>query len=173
MTYNTTKGRHETVKPKSMSIAFLTEIHQSLNTKPKVGMILNPTRYPNYLEINVGEVPGQGSGESFRWLLTRNPWNANDPPLRTQKSEVVEVKLFGPGSIPLLGLLEKPFLHLFSPIGGGFALSPLVSELSSFSGCKRSGIGWIKAYRDDSGTFSCGYWEMKGGQRWSVVWRIT
>nr|GLL24319.1 hypothetical protein Itr_chr04CG07840 [Ipomoea trifida] len=60
-----------------------------------------------------------------------NSGDPNDPPLRAQSSEVIEVELFFPGFSLLLFLLDKPLFHLFSPVVRRLALSSRVSQLSS------------------------------------------
>lgn len=60
----------------------------------------------------------------------------NNPPLGTQLSEVIEVELINPRGVPLLGLLDEPLLNLLSPIGGAFALSPLVPEPPPLPRCE-------------------------------------
>lgn len=81
-------------------------------------------------------VPSEQPGDQLSGLLALDSRDSNDPPLRALTSEVVKVELFFPISEFLGGLLQKLLLHLLFPVGAGFALSPLVSELPSLSGSK-------------------------------------
>lgn len=119
----------------------------------------------------MGKVPSKQTSYEFGSLLAPDSRNPNDPPLRTQISEGVKVELLGPRGVPLLGLLEKPLLYFFPPVGTHFALSPLVSELPSlFSSELLGGVVWgVQSRRDgelgEFGSVGCEWMEAKKGVR--------
>ncbi|KAM1648543.1 hypothetical protein ACFX1Q_010548 [Malus domestica] len=86
-------------------------------------------------------VSGELSSDELSGLLALDPRDLDDPPLRALMSEIIKVELLLPIGELLRGLLQKLLLHLLFPAGAGFALSPLVPELPSLSGCELLGGG--------------------------------
>lgn len=101
--------------------------------------MINRTKLINgtYLEIHGGINPNEGPDETVGGLLAGNTRNPDDPPLRAEQSEVVEVELLGPGGVALLGFDEELLLDVFFPVVGAHpALPPLVPQLPPLPRCQ-------------------------------------